>query len=127
MRTLLDTTFGASPVSSKTLSSTMPFARMSSASRMVTGESATKVALPPAPAFAISDLKVIGVPAGSVAFTVSPSPAEIITWVSGPGTAPVDQLVVAVNEPVVPPIHTAMSVTQSQLRLLETLTLEVPA
>ena len=127
MRTLLVTTFGASPFSSKTLSSTTPFAWMSSASRMVTAELATKVAFPSAPALTVIDLKVSGMPVGSVAVTVSPSPAEITTWVSGPGTAPVDQLVAASNAPVAPPVHTATSVSQSQLRLLETLTLEVPA
>ena len=127
MRTLLVTILGAVPFSSNALSSTTPLAWMSIDSRMTTGESATNFAVPPAPALAVSDLNVIGDPAGSVAVTVSPSPAEITTAVSAPGTRPVDQLEPELNEPVVPPVQIATSVSKSQLTFPETPTLLVPA
>ena len=47
--------------------------------------------------------------------------------VSAPGTRPVDQLEPELNEPVVPPVQIATSVTKSQLTFPETPTLPVPA
>ena len=100
---------------------------MSIDSRMTTGESATNFAVPPDPALTVSDLNVIGDPAGSVAVAVSPSPALITTAVSAPGTRPVDQLETELNEPAVPPVQIATSVSKSQLTFPETPTLLVPA